>query len=107
MRQTSVLSVIVLAAVACLAPSAQAAPADTGSTTAVASFPAQAPQVPVTAQPAVNVAPPSGARCEGVPERAPLACSFGAPRCSYAGQCASWCYPLAGLCLSGCCACQI
>ena len=32
-------------------------------------------------------------------------CNFGAPSCSYGGQCDSWCFPLKGLCLSSCCAC--
>lgn len=33
-------------------------------------------------------------------------CNFGAPRCSYSGQCDTWCFPLMGTCVASCCACS-
>lgn len=58
-----------------------------------------------------DVAAPAVRPCEDELEAVVVAgtawaCNYGAPSCAWSAQCDSWCWPLHGLCLTGCCACQ-
>ncbi len=104
MKHSTVLSVAILVCLACTAPSAQAtevgAESTSGTETAswMGSAASQAPDATARRCPATLEEP--------APAKLPASCSFGAPPCSYNGQCVLWCSPLGGLCLSGCCACK-
>lgn len=109
MKQVTILTAaIVLAILAAGAPAAWAGEIPPAAAVSVPHL-EQAAQAVIQAPDAI--APAASPRDCGdqlearVVEGAAASCNFGAPRCTYGGQCDSWCFPMYGVCLSGCCAC--